>query len=163
MADALPPDRHKSAGKKKGRKSGKVADFRYKRPFQPKGSSADEGPSSKPCAKGRSRSQVKGSRSKLDEKPGERRSNGQRANQRKSDSPRTQPQRAPQRFHGSRPGEAYAALDLGTNNCRLLIARPSGKDFTVIDAFSRVVKLGEDLATSGRLSDEAMDRALGAL
>lgn len=60
-------------------------------------------------------------------------------------------------------GEAYAALDLGTNNCRLLIARPSGRDFTVIDAFSRVVKLGEGLATSGRLSEVAMDRTLSAL
>ncbi len=60
-------------------------------------------------------------------------------------------------------GEAYAALDLGTNNCRLLIARPSGGDFTVIDAFSRVVKLGEGLATCGRLSDAAMDRTLSAL
>ncbi len=60
-------------------------------------------------------------------------------------------------------GEAYAALDLGTNNCRLLIARPSGRDFTVIDAFSRVVKLGEGLATSGRLCDAAMDRTLSAL
>jgi len=60
-------------------------------------------------------------------------------------------------------GEAYAALDLGTNNCRLLIARPSGRDFTVIDAFSRVVKLGEGLATSGRLSEAAMDRTLSAL
>jgi len=59
--------------------------------------------------------------------------------------------------------QAYAAIDLGTNNCRLLIARPSGENFTVIDAFSRVVRLGEGLATSGRLSDEAMDRALGAL
>ncbi len=59
--------------------------------------------------------------------------------------------------------QAYAALDLGTNNCRLLIARPSGEDFTVIDAFSRVVRLGEGLALSGRLSDEAMDRALSAL
>jgi exopolyphosphatase/guanosine-5'-triphosphate,3'-diphosphate pyrophosphatase len=59
--------------------------------------------------------------------------------------------------------QAYAALDLGTNNCRLLIARPSGENFTVIDAFSRVVKLGEGLANSGRLSDAAMDRALGAL
>lgn len=59
--------------------------------------------------------------------------------------------------------QAYAALDLGTNNCRLLIARPSGEDFTVIDAFSRVVRLGEGLALSGRLSDDAMDRALGAL
>ncbi|RDS78473.1 Ppx/GppA family phosphatase [Alteriqipengyuania lutimaris] len=67
--------------------------------------------------------------------------------------------RKPER-HGR---QAYAALDLGTNNCRLLIARPSGQDFTVIDAFSRVVRLGEGLALTGRLSDEAMDRALGAL
>ena len=59
--------------------------------------------------------------------------------------------------------EAYAAIDLGTNNCRLLLARPSGENFTVIDAFSRVVRLGEGLAQSGRLSDAAMDRALGAL
>jgi exopolyphosphatase/guanosine-5'-triphosphate,3'-diphosphate pyrophosphatase len=59
--------------------------------------------------------------------------------------------------------EAYAAIDLGTNNCRLLIARPSGENFTVIDAFSRVVRLGEGLATSGVLSQAAMDRALGAL
>ena len=59
--------------------------------------------------------------------------------------------------------QAYAAIDLGTNNCRLLIARPSGENFTVIDAFSRVVRLGEGLATSGVLSQEAMDRALGAL
>lgn len=58
---------------------------------------------------------------------------------------------------------SYAAIDLGTNNCRLLIARPSGGNFTVIDAFSRVVRLGEGLAQTGRLSDEAMDRALGAL
>lgn len=58
---------------------------------------------------------------------------------------------------------SYAAIDLGTNNCRLLIARPSGQHFTVIDAFSRVVRLGEGLAQTGRLSDAAMDRALGAL
>jgi exopolyphosphatase/guanosine-5'-triphosphate,3'-diphosphate pyrophosphatase len=58
---------------------------------------------------------------------------------------------------------AFAALDLGTNNCRLLIARPTGDAFTIIDAFSRVVRLGEGLAQSGRLSDEAMDRTLGAL
>jgi exopolyphosphatase/guanosine-5'-triphosphate,3'-diphosphate pyrophosphatase len=59
--------------------------------------------------------------------------------------------------------QAYAALDLGTNNCRLLIARPAEDGFTVIDAFSRVVRLGEGLAQTGRLSDAAMDRALGAL
>lgn len=61
------------------------------------------------------------------------------------------------------PRQAYAAIDLGTNNCRLLIARPSGEHFTVIDAFSRVVRLGEGLAQSGRLSDAAMDRTLAAL
>ena len=57
----------------------------------------------------------------------------------------------------------YGAIDLGTNNCRLLIARPSGGAFTVIDAFSRIVRLGEGLSQSGRLSDEAMDRAVAAL
>ncbi|HEX7711187.1 MAG TPA: Ppx/GppA phosphatase family protein [Sphingomonadaceae bacterium] len=57
----------------------------------------------------------------------------------------------------------YAAIDLGTNNCRLLIARPQGVNFVVIDAFSRVVRLGEGLAQTGRLSQEAMDRALAAL
>jgi exopolyphosphatase/guanosine-5'-triphosphate,3'-diphosphate pyrophosphatase len=61
------------------------------------------------------------------------------------------------------PRQSYAAIDLGTNNCRLLIARPSGENFTVIDAFSRVVRLGEGLAHSGRLSDEAMERTLAAL
>jgi exopolyphosphatase/guanosine-5'-triphosphate,3'-diphosphate pyrophosphatase len=61
------------------------------------------------------------------------------------------------------PRQSYAAIDLGTNNCRLLIARPAGDSFVVVDAFSRVVRLGEGLAQTGRLSDEAMDRALGAL
>jgi exopolyphosphatase/guanosine-5'-triphosphate,3'-diphosphate pyrophosphatase len=65
--------------------------------------------------------------------------------------------------HPSTPRQAYAAIDLGTNNCRLLIARPSGENFVVIDAFSRVVRLGEGLAQNGRLSQEAMDRALAAL
>jgi exopolyphosphatase/guanosine-5'-triphosphate,3'-diphosphate pyrophosphatase len=59
--------------------------------------------------------------------------------------------------------QAYAALDLGTNNCRLLIARPQGPGFAVIDAFSRIVRLGEGLAASGRLSDAAIERTLGAL
>jgi exopolyphosphatase / guanosine-5'-triphosphate,3'-diphosphate pyrophosphatase len=61
------------------------------------------------------------------------------------------------------PRQSYAAIDLGTNNCRLLIARPSGENFAVVDAFSRVVRLGEGLAQTGRLSQQAMDRALGAL
>jgi len=57
----------------------------------------------------------------------------------------------------------YAALDLGTNNCRLLIARPSPGGFVVVDAFSRIVRLGEGLAASGALSEAAMDRAVAAL
>jgi exopolyphosphatase/guanosine-5'-triphosphate,3'-diphosphate pyrophosphatase len=61
------------------------------------------------------------------------------------------------------PREAYAAIDLGTNNCRLLIAKPSGDGFVVIDAFSRIVRLGEGLAATGALSDAAMDRAVAAL
>ncbi|WP_407920783.1 Ppx/GppA phosphatase family protein [Allorhizobium terrae] len=62
------------------------------------------------------------------------------------------------------PAEFYAALDLGTNNCRLLIAQPTRPgQFRVVDAFSRIVRLGEGLAASGRLSEDAMDRAVEAL
>lgn len=61
------------------------------------------------------------------------------------------------------PATTYAALDLGTNNCRLLIARPAQHGFRVVDAFSRIVRLGEGLAASSRLCDAAMDRAVDAL
>ncbi|RVT89469.1 Ppx/GppA phosphatase family protein [Sphingomonas crocodyli] len=61
------------------------------------------------------------------------------------------------------PRHSYAALDLGTNNCRLLIARPSEDGFVVVDAFSRIVRLGEGLAATGMLSEAAMDRAVSAL
>src|SRR3954468_23501425 len=57
----------------------------------------------------------------------------------------------------------YGAIDLGTNNCRLLVARPTDAGFTVIDAFSRIVRLGEGLSLTGELSQDAMDRAVGAL
>ena len=58
----------------------------------------------------------------------------------------------------------FAALDLGTHNCRLLVARPAGDDdFLVVDAFSRVVRLGEGLHASGRLADDAIERAVDAL
>ncbi|TCZ59836.1 Ppx/GppA phosphatase family protein [Roseicella aquatilis] len=60
-------------------------------------------------------------------------------------------------------GPAYAALDLGTNNCRLLVGAPAGGGFRVVDSFSRIVRLGEGLAATGRLSDAAMDRAVAAL
>ncbi|MHA7820079.1 MAG: Ppx/GppA phosphatase family protein [Erythrobacter sp.] len=147
MADHSPPDENTDAGRKRGGRSGKVADFRYKRPSQ-------QGARSSHRAK---------SNGKSDGKPNGA-SNGTRANgsaRRAQSQPAKAQHSAPNK--GPKFGEAYAALDLGTNNCRLLIARPSGRDFTVIDAFSRVVKLGEDLATTGRLSDDAMDRALGAL
>ena len=107
MAGFSPPDRVGRArgrtGGNRGGSSGKVADFRYKRPSP-----------SEPRTYG---------------KPGGAHEGG-----------------APEQRR-----QAYAALDLGTNNCRLLIARPAGDHFTVIDAFSRVVRLGEGLAASGRL------------
>lgn len=69
--------------------------------------------------------------------------------------------------HSDRPrlpaARHYAALDLGTNNCRLLIARPAESGFTVVDAFSRVVRLGEGLAATGELSEAAINRTLAAL
>lgn len=61
------------------------------------------------------------------------------------------------------PDDLYGALDLGTNNCRLLIATPTSGGFTVIDAFSRIVRLGEQLSHTGRLHDQAMARTVAAL
>jgi exopolyphosphatase/guanosine-5'-triphosphate,3'-diphosphate pyrophosphatase len=64
------------------------------------------------------------------------------------------------------PGQSsgvYAALDLGTNNCRLLIACPTGDSFRVIDSFSRIIRLGEGISTTGRISDAAIGRAVAAL
>lgn len=58
---------------------------------------------------------------------------------------------------------AYGALDLGTNNCRLLVARPSRRGFYVIDAFSRIIRLGEGVSHTGALSADAMDRTIEAL
>ncbi|MGE0096583.1 MAG: Ppx/GppA phosphatase family protein [Alphaproteobacteria bacterium] len=60
-------------------------------------------------------------------------------------------------------GDVYAALDLGTNNCRLLIARPTRAGFRVIDSFSRIVRLGEGLGANGRLGEPAVERAIAAL
>ena len=64
---------------------------------------------------------------------------------------------------GDRGGPTYAALDLGTNNCRLLVARPAGEGFRVVDAFSRIIRLGEGVSISGRISEAAIERALAAL
>ncbi|WP_303981032.1 Ppx/GppA phosphatase family protein [Dongia mobilis] len=67
------------------------------------------------------------------------------------------------RTRAAKPGQIMAALDLGTNNCRLLIARQGAGGYQVIDAFSRIVRLGEGVSQSGRLSPEAMDRTVEAL
>src|SRR6478735_8038203 len=64
------------------------------------------------------------------------------------------------------PGSAngvYAALDLGTNNCRLLIACPSGNGFRVVDSFSRIIRLGEGISATGYISEAAIERAIAAL
>jgi exopolyphosphatase / guanosine-5'-triphosphate,3'-diphosphate pyrophosphatase len=61
------------------------------------------------------------------------------------------------------PCTSFAALDLGTNNCRMLVAAPAGDGFRVLDSFSRIVRLGEGLHKTGRLSPVAMERALAAL
>jgi exopolyphosphatase/guanosine-5'-triphosphate,3'-diphosphate pyrophosphatase len=66
------------------------------------------------------------------------------------------------RYAGDR-GDVYGALDLGTNNCRLLLARPSRRGFRVVDAFSRIIRLGEGVSQTGRLSQPAMDRTVDAL
>ncbi|MBX3594681.1 Ppx/GppA phosphatase family protein [Sphingomonas sp.] len=77
---------------------------------------------------------------------------------------RAAPIQAPPKIRARWPeARHYAALDLGTNNCRLLIARPQGGGFTVVDAFSRIVRLGEGLASTGRLSDAAIERTIAAL
>jgi exopolyphosphatase / guanosine-5'-triphosphate,3'-diphosphate pyrophosphatase len=63
----------------------------------------------------------------------------------------------------ARRAPAYAALDLGTNNCRLLVATPAGRSFRILEAFSRIVRLGEGLSRTGRLDQAAMERTLAAL
>ncbi len=70
---------------------------------------------------------------------------------------------AGRRGQGGRKGPVYAAVDLGTNNCRLLVARPDGARLKVIDSFSRIVRLGEGVGLNGHLSDQAMDRTIAAL
>ena len=60
-------------------------------------------------------------------------------------------------------GPLYAALDLGTNSCRMLIARPEGDQFKVVDSFSKSVQLGAGLETSGKLSRNSIYRTIQAL
>ena len=70
------------------------------------------------------------------------------------------------RHPSGRPRNAasvYGALDLGTNNCRLLVAEPGAGGFAVVDAFSRIVRLGEGASRTGRLDEQAMRRTIDAL
>ncbi|WP_135210708.1 Ppx/GppA phosphatase family protein [Vitreimonas flagellata] len=77
---------------------------------------------------------------------------------------RAQPSRSDRRPGPRSRAPLYAALDLGTNNCRLLMAAPDGAGgLRVVDGFSRIVRLGEGLAHTGRLSESAMARAYQAL
>jgi len=76
---------------------------------------------------------------------------------------RRPPDRSSFSADATRGSGVYAALDLGTNNCRLLVARPTGDGFRVVDAFSRIIRLGEGLSHSGRINDAAIERAVAAL
>lgn len=75
---------------------------------------------------------------------------------------RSAPVRRPTTESGPR-APLYAAIDLGTNNCRLLVATPATDGFRVVESFSRIVRLGEGLSQTGQLQPQAMDRALAAL
>jgi exopolyphosphatase/guanosine-5'-triphosphate,3'-diphosphate pyrophosphatase len=72
------------------------------------------------------------------------------------EAPADAPQRGGRPPSRSRARVSFAALDLGTNNCRLLVAEPEGASFRVVDGFSEIVRLGEGLAQTGRLSDAAI-------
>lgn len=67
------------------------------------------------------------------------------------------------RYNGVHRPSTYAALDLGTNNCRLLVAKSTEDSFRIIDSYSKVVRLGHGLASTGELSQESMDVAVEAI
>ena len=80
------------------------------------------------------------------------------------DAPADKPVRRRRNWPRPADGPIYGALDLGTNNCRLLMATPLPRGrFRVVDAFSRIIRLGEGISHTGRLTDAAMDRAIEAL
>lgn len=84
----------------------------------------------------------------------------------KSRSAKAQPSSWLSKWSAGRDGASagvFAAVDLGTNNCRMLVARPDGLSFRVIDSFSRTTRLGEGVANSGILSESAMQRSVDAL
>lgn len=129
---------------------------------------AEQGVRERPQSMARSSAEAEGEEPRGDssEKPkskrakrrrGRRGKGGGSAPEAKPVAPKREEPRPPQ------PDKLYAALDLGTNNCRLLIARRAPEGFKVVDAYSRIVRLGEGLARSGELGDAAMARAVDAL
>jgi exopolyphosphatase / guanosine-5'-triphosphate,3'-diphosphate pyrophosphatase len=94
-----------------------------------------------------------------DWKADDRSNSGQAGAERRTPNAQRPPSGGPRKSRGP----LYAALDLGTNNCRLLIARPHEHSFRVLDGFTRIVRLGEGLSVTGRLSDAAMERTIEAL
>ncbi|NVN31250.1 hypothetical protein HUK83_13015, partial [Endobacter medicaginis] len=75
---------------------------------------------------------------------------------------------APGRYRESRRtrmrgAPVFAAIDLGTNNCRMLVGTPEARGFRVLDSYSRLTRLGEGLHGEGRLGQPAMERTLAAL
>lgn len=107
---------------------------------------------------GRTEKAPKASRTEKNSRTGQ----GQRSGQRNSNA-KNGVAGPKKRAFASGNRSVYSAIDLGTNNCRLLIARPTNNGFRVIDAFSRIVRLGEGVGASGRLSEAAMDRTVEAL
>ena len=115
--------------------------------------------------------QLSGTSFKLAERPGRRMAGGLRTGREEDalertvalDHARPMASRSPASQANTHGRDIYAALDLGTDNCRLLIARPSPSGLHILDAFSRIVRLGENLSTTGRLSDAATTRTLAAL
>ena len=87
----------------------------------------------------------------------------ERASEDKTAGSRPPDASATQRRRQQTEPPCYAALDLGTNNCRLLIATPDGDGFRVVESFSRIVRLGDGLSRTGLLDDEAMERTVAAL
>ena len=96
--------------------------------------------------------------------------NNQTDNNRRNKRPRWQKPKKKQDSSGRKSNnqksvskQIYSAIDLGTNNCRLLVAQKTENGFKVIDSFSRIVRLGEGLSKNGTLSKEAIDRTIEAL
>lgn len=72
-------------------------------------------------------------------------------------------QRLGGRFTESANVENYAAIDLGTNSCRLVIATPTPSSFRIVETFSRITRLGEGIINNNELSHTAIRRTINAL